>query len=150
MGGAFRTSPDLVASGLTGRAVDADQAEAHTRASGDRQGDESVAQEEGRAGIGGVRVPDYLRPTYANFLNVNHTPWDFRLMFAVVKAPMPGGEQEAVMAAGEVNPDAVAEIIIPANLMHGLIGALQQGFSRYLAEYGPPGIDPSGPQPQAE
>lgn len=109
-----------------------------------------MAEQEGRAGIGPVHIPDYLRPTYANFANVNHTPWDFRLLFAVVRAPMPGLEQEAVQAEGRIHPDAVAEIILPANLMHGFISALQTNFSQYLEQYGPPGMDPEGPRPPAE
>lgn len=81
---------------------------------------------------------------YANFVNVNHTPWDFRLMFAVVKTPMPGTEQEQF--EGEIRPEAIAEVIIPASLMHGLISALQSNFSSYLEQFGPPGMEPEGPR----
>ena len=104
------------------------------------------SNEEQGVGVGPTDVPDYLRPTYANFVNVNHTPWDFRLMFALVKAPMPGTEQDAAVANQAVHPEAVAEIILPANLMHGLISALQENFSKYLTSFGPPGLDPEGPR----
>jgi Protein of unknown function (DUF3467) len=97
-------------------------------------------------GLGPIDVPDYLRPTYANYVNVNHTPWDVRLMFALVKAPMPGAEQDAAVVAQAIRPEAVAEIILPANLMHGFISALQENFSNYLTSYGPPGLDPEGPR----
>lgn len=101
--------------------------------------------------LGGVEFPDYLRPTYANFANVNHTPWDFRIMFALVTTPLPGQEQNAALAEGETHPKAVAEIILPANLMHGFISALQENFSKYLTQFGPPGMDPEGPRrPDAE
>jgi hypothetical protein len=106
-------------------------------------------QNEG-ARVGGVDMPDYLRPIYSNFVNVNHTPWDFRLAFAVIQAPLPGREREAVAAAGEVMPIAVADIILPASLMHGLISALQDNFSKYLTQFGPPGLDPEGPRPPSE
>ena len=96
--------------------------------------------------IGGIRFPEYLRPIYANYVNVNHTPWDFRLTFGVLKSPMPGTEVEQAQEAGAVEPEAVADLILPANLMHGLIGALTQGFDRYIAQYGPPGLNPEGPE----
>jgi hypothetical protein len=100
-----------------------------------------------RRPLGGVEFPDFAKAMYANFVNVNHTPWDFRLVFAVVKAPMPGQEMQAAASEGEVHPQAIADIIIPANLMHGLISALQDNFSKYLSQYGPPGLDPEGPRP---
>jgi hypothetical protein len=96
--------------------------------------------------IGGIRFPEYLRPTYANYVNVNYTPWDFRLTFGVLKTPMPGTEVDQAQQAGAVEPEAVADLILPANLMHGLIGALTQGFDRYIAQYGPPGMNPEGPE----
>jgi hypothetical protein len=96
--------------------------------------------------IGGIRFPEYLRPTYANYVNVNHTPWDFRLTFGVLKSPMPGTEVDQAQQAGAVEPEAVADLILPANLMHGLIGALKQGFDRYIEQYGAPGLNPEGPE----
>jgi hypothetical protein len=114
-----------------------------------------MASDEQRVGIGGVRVPEYLRPSYANYVNVNHTPWDFRLMFALVKTPMPGDEEARIRAEAEgeapqLHPEAVAEVVIPANLMHGLIAALQENFSTYMNQFGPPGMDPEGPRTQEE
>jgi hypothetical protein len=100
--------------------------------------------------LGPVEIPDHLRAQYANFVNVNHTPWDFRLVFAVVKSPMPGHETDAAKSAGEIHPQAVAELIIPANLIHGVISALQSNFSMYLEKYGVPGLDPEGPRADEE
>lgn len=100
--------------------------------------------------LGPVSMPEHLRPTYANFVNVNHTPWDFRLLFAVVRTPMPGEEAAAAQEAGAVRPQGVAEVILPANLMHGLIAALQTNFSTYLDQFGPPGMEPEGPTPRSE
>jgi hypothetical protein len=97
--------------------------------------------------IGGVHIPDYLRPVYANYANVNYTPWDFRITFAVVRSPVPGAEEDAVRGQGVVQPEAVTEVIVPATLMHGLISALQSAFARYLDAYGPPGLEPTGPRP---
>jgi hypothetical protein len=107
---------------------------------------------EGQLRISGIRFPEYLRPVYANYINVNHTPWDFRLTFAVLKTPVPGTEiaqaQQAGEAAGEmvVEPEVVADLIIPANLVHGLISALRENFDRYIQTFGAPGINPEGPE----
>jgi hypothetical protein len=95
-------------------------------------------QGEGGVRIGAAKVPDYLRPTYANFATVTHTPWDFRMLFAVLRAPNPGPEAEAAAKRGALEQDAVAEIIIPANLMVGFITALQQNFDKYIQQYGRP------------
>ena len=96
--------------------------------------------------IGGIEVPDFLRPQYANHVAVNHTPWDFRLVFSVLTTPLAGAETEEVKADGEIHPEAIADMIIPANLMFGLIAALQTSFDRYMSEYGAPGMDPEGPR----
>jgi len=96
--------------------------------------------------IGSVRFPEYLRPIYANFVNVNYTPWDFRVTFGVLKTPLPGVEIEQAQQVGAVQPEVVADLILPANLMHGLIGALRQGFDRYIEQYGAPGMNPEGPE----
>ncbi|MGH2768436.1 MAG: DUF3467 domain-containing protein [Actinomycetota bacterium] len=102
-----------------------------------------MTDEEQGLQIGGVLVPDHLRPIYANYVNVNHTPWDFRLTFALLKVRMPGPEAEA--AGQTLMADAVADIMIPANLMYGLIAALRTNYERYLEAFGPPGMEPEGP-----
>ena len=101
---------------------------------------------EERLPIGNVRFPEYLRPIYANFVSVNYTPWDFRLTFGVLKPPLAGAEAEQAAQAGAVQPEVVADIILPANLMHGLIGALRETFDRYIGQYGAPGMNPEGPE----
>ncbi len=111
-----------------------------------REGEGLAGDEEAQLRIGGLRFPDYLRPIYANFVNVNHTPWDFRLTFGILKTPMPGAEVDQAKDAGAVEPEAVADIILPANLMHGVISALKDNFDRYIAQYGAPGLNPEGPE----
>jgi hypothetical protein len=112
------------------------------REGGGLAGDDDEAQ----VRIGGIRFPDYLRPTYANYVNVNHTPWDFRITFGVLKSPMPGSEIEQAQEAGVIEPEAVADLILPANLMHGVIGALTETFQTYIEKYGAPGLNPEGPE----
>lgn len=110
-----------------------------------RQG-RKMSQQEGQAGrIGPIKMPDYLRPTYANFINVNHTPWDFRLQFALLRNPAPGEISTQPGEVVEVRPEAVADLIIPANLVHGLIAALRTSFDAYITTYGAPGLNPEGP-----
>lgn len=101
------------------------------------------------AQIGPLNLPDYLRPVYANFVNVGCTPWDFRFVFGVLKAPTPGAELDEVSAAGAVRPEAVADIILPANLIFGFMSALQNVWNKYNEQYGVPGMNPEGPvQPE--
>jgi Protein of unknown function (DUF3467) len=112
------------------------------------RGGSLAGDEEAQLRISGIRFPDYLRPTYANFINVNHTPWDFRVTFAVLKTPVLGTEMEQAQQ-GEVmvtQPEAVADLIIPANLVHGFISALRENFDRYIDAFGAPGINPEGPE----
>ena len=100
--------------------------------------------------ISGVNIPDYMKPLYANYVSVNHTPWDFRLTFSVVKAPVPGPEREEAERQATLLGEAVADLMIPASLMHGLISALTSNFDTYIKQYGPPGLEPEGPQPQVD
>lgn len=95
--------------------------------------------------IGSVDAPDYLRPTYANYAVVGHTPYDFRLTFAIVKAPRPGLETESAQSSKELHPEAVADMVIPLGMVPGLIQALQTNYSTYLSNYGIPGME-QGPQ----
>ena len=101
----------------------------------------SDGEERAQVGIGPVEMPDYLRPVYSNFVNVSHTPWDYRLVFAQIRPP---SDPAQALAEG-VRPEGVAEVIIPANLMAGLMTALKQNFDRYVSNYGVPGMEPGGP-----
>jgi hypothetical protein len=105
----------------------------------------SDGEEREQAGIGPVRTPDYLRPVYANFVNVSHTPWDYRLTFAQIRPPTSPEESQEALAEG-LRPETVAEVIIPANLMAGLMTALKQNFDTYVQNYGVPGMEPGGPE----
>jgi hypothetical protein len=123
------------------------QQEADTSRPKGRAGGTPMSDEEEReqVGIGPVRMPEYLRPVYANFVNVSHTPWDYRLVFAQIRPPSSEAETQEAVAEG-VRTEAVAELIIPANLMAGLITVLKQNFDHYLSAYGVPGMEPGGPE----
>lgn len=91
--------------------------------------------------VGPILAPDYLRPAYANFANVGHTLYDFRITFALVKAPRPGVEVDQAKVDHHVSPEAVADIIIPVGVVPGLIEALKENYNRYLDAYGFPGME---------
>jgi hypothetical protein len=111
---------------------------------------ESVTEDGSRIGLGGMESPEYLRPVYANFANVGHTPWDFRLTFALVKSPRPGQETDDVSQAGVLHPESVADIIVPVAIVQGLIAALRQSYEAYLTTYGIPGLGSNEPPSQEQ
>ena len=94
--------------------------------------------------VGEPDMPEFLRPIYANQINVVFAPHDFRMIFSVFTPPVgppPGSETGAV----ELHPTAVADILLPATVMHAFIGLLNQQFARYLDQFGAPGLNPEGP-----
>jgi hypothetical protein len=74
-----------------------------------------------QAAIGPPAQPEYLRPVYANIANVNFTPHDFRLVFSQFLMPLQLGPDEVEARRVEVTPQSVADVLVPASLMHGLI-----------------------------
>jgi hypothetical protein len=97
----------------------------------------------GQAQIGAPEMGEYLRPQYANTVASNFTPWDFRIIFSLLAIPpqVPGSGKNV-----EVHPQAVADIVLPAAVMHSLIALLQRQFDQYLDQYGAPGLNPEGPK----
>lgn len=68
---------------------------------------------------------------YANFMNVNHTQWDFTLHFGHVVLPTLIKEEEQYLEA-----KAVARITIPVNLIKGVVRALNENIARYEKNHG--------------
>ncbi len=95
------------------------------------------------ASIGPPELPEYLRSTYANIVAANFTPYDFRLVFSLLTTPLDMGADDSGTVT--LRPTGVADIIIPASVMHGLISLLQEQFNLYLDQFGAPGLDPTGP-----
>lgn len=94
--------------------------------------------------VGAPIEPDFLRPVYANQLNMTFTPHDFKMTFSYLALP---NEPPTADADGkvEIRPTAVASVVIPATLMHAVMGVLNAQFDKYLQQFGPPGMDPTGP-----
>ncbi len=93
------------------------------------------------------RRPVRLRPEatekgpaliYANFVQVNHTPWDFTLhfgnFFLPPEAPQAKESQEA--AEFELEVKSVARISVPTRLIRGIVRALETNIKRYEDSYG--------------
>ena len=78
-------------------------------------------------------VPDDdpgLPRTYANFCAISHTPFDFTLSFCEV---MPLSEKDIREASAEhlVRAPVRAKIVVPVQLVPGLIAALQENLRVY-------------------
>jgi hypothetical protein len=56
--------------------------------------------------------------------------------------PVDAGKQGKPL---EVHPTAVADVVVPAAVMHAFISLLQRQFDQYLNQYGAPGLNPEGP-----
>lgn len=72
-------------------------------------------------------------PIYANFVQVNHTPWDFTLHFGSFFIP-PEVPQEAAEFGLEVK--SVARITVPTKLIKAIVRAIELNIKRHEASFG--------------
>jgi hypothetical protein len=100
-----------------------------------------------RVDVGDIISPDYLRPQYANFANVSHTPYDFRIVFGLVSVPRTQAEIEKTREAGSLSAAGVADLLLPVGAVPGLIAALTDQYDRYLKTYGLPGLQEGEERP---
>jgi hypothetical protein len=82
-------------------------------------------------------------PTYANVSHVSHTPFDIRLTFSLLRAPLeegssPGGAVAVDVPLMSVQPTAVAEIVMPPEGVEALIDVLRDELDRYRDEVARP------------
>ena len=68
---------------------------------------------------------------YANFMNINHTKWDFTLHFGHFIIPTVIKEEEQSLEA-----KAVARITLPVNLIKGVVRALNENIATYEKNHG--------------
>lgn len=104
-----------------------------------------MAEEGVQASVGPPILPDFMRPTYSNTVNVSFTPHDFRMVFSLLAVPFNPPEGAEQGSPIQLHPQAVADVLIPASVMHAFIGALNEAFGHYLNQFGAPGLDPEGP-----
>jgi hypothetical protein len=84
-------------------------------------------------------VPDdtpAIPRTYSNFCAVQNSPFDFTLTFCDM---LPIGEKEIREAQSTqvVRAPVRARLVVPAQMIPGLIAALQENFRLYQESFGP-------------
>jgi hypothetical protein len=85
-------------------------------------------------------VPDddtSLPRIYSNFCSVQNSPFDFTLTFCEM---LPISEREVQKAASThvVKAPVRARLVVPVQMVPGLIAALQDNFRLYQESFGPP------------
>ena len=85
-------------------------------------------------------VPDEDRTiprVYSNFCSIQNSPFDFTLTFCEM---LPLGEREIQQAQAShvVKAPVRARMVVPVQMIPGLIAALQENFRLYQEAYGPP------------
>jgi hypothetical protein len=84
-------------------------------------------------------VPDEdttIARIYSNFCSIQNSPFDFTLTFCEM---MPLGEREVHEAQNThvVKAPVRARLVVPVQMVPGLIAALQENFRLYQESYGP-------------
>jgi hypothetical protein len=91
-------------------------------------------------------VPDDDRTiprVYSNFCSIQNSPFDFTLTFCEM-LPIGEREIEAAQSSHTVRAPVRARMVVPVQMIPGLIAALQENFRLYQESFGPPG-PPKGP-----
>ena len=86
-------------------------------------------------------VVDHSLPSeriYANYMEVQSTPFDLSLTFADAG---PVRDLESAKASGIYNIPVVAEIVVPAGIVPAMIKALADQYKKYKEHYGEKGND---------
>ncbi len=81
---------------------------------------------------------DSLAPrVYSNFCAIQNSPFDFTLSFCEM---LPLGEKQVkeAQATHVVKAPVRARIVVPVQMVPGLIAALQDNFRLYQESFGPP------------
>lgn len=76
-------------------------------------------------------LPAKLGRVYSNFIEISHSPWDFTVRFC--DAP-PGSDIPRLRKGDKVEVPTIVEVVIPVNLMPGLIKALSEQNEKYLKQ----------------
>jgi hypothetical protein len=73
---------------------------------------------------------------YANFLSVNHGPFDFTLTFCDTQPPADQEEAKKVVKEGVIKAPVQIEIAVPVDLIPLIIDALNTNYEDYLKTHG--------------
>jgi hypothetical protein len=85
-------------------------------------------------------VPDDETPVervYSNFCAIHHSPFDFTLTFCDMQ-PLTEKEVQSAQSTGMVKAPVKARMVVPVQMVPGLISALQENFRLYQESFGPP------------
>jgi hypothetical protein len=85
-------------------------------------------------------VPDEdtsIPRVYSNFCSIQHSPFDFTLTFCDMQ-PIGERELQAAQANEVLRAPVRARMVVPVQVIPGLIAALQENFRLYQESYGPP------------
>ena len=85
-------------------------------------------------------VPDEdpsVQRIYSNFCAIQNSPFDFTLTFCEM---LPLGEKQVreAQTTQTVKAPVRAKLVVPVQMVPGLIAALQDNFRLYLESFGPP------------
>ena len=75
--------------------------------------------------------------TYSNFCSIQNTPFDFTLTFCEMQ-PIGEREIQQAQATHVVKAPVRARIVVPVQMIPGLISALQENLRLYQESFGPP------------
>ena len=80
--------------------------------------------------------------TYSNFCSIQNSPFDFTLTFCEM---LPMGERQLQEAQSQsvVKAPVKARLVLPVQMIPGLVAALQENFRIYQESFAPP--PPRGP-----
>ena len=80
---------------------------------------------------------DAVPRIYSNFCSIQNSPFDFTLSFCEM---LPIGEREIKQARDTqfVKAPVRAKMVLPVQMIPGLITALQENFRLYQESFGPP------------
>lgn len=95
---------------------------------------------EDRAQLNFTVVPDEdatVPRVYSNFCAIQNSPFDFTLTFCEM---LPLGERQLkeAQATHTVRAPVRARLVVPVQMVPGLIAALQDNFRLYQESFGPP------------
>ena len=83
-----------------------------------------------------IPADDASPRTYSNFCAIQHSPFDFTLTFCEM---LPLGEKQVreAQATHFVKAPVRARLVVPIQMVPGLIAALQDNFRLYQDSFGP-------------
>ena len=85
-------------------------------------------------------VPDEDHTTprvYSNFCSIQNSPFDFTLTFCEMH-PLTEREIQQAQSTHTVKAPVRARMVVPVQMIPGLISALQENFRLYQESFGPP------------